>query len=303
MIKELGDKPLKDIKKLGERTLYIRGSPATLIYISDNCVYVVDPGVGSKRAKKLRSIIRSLNKDRIMCLLTHYHSDHIAIAEKIGCSEIWASHQDSLFIKDPVLRNYMTYGYPFIASKYFLYNAPSVKVTHVLNAPCKIGELEILHLPGHTLGQIGVLTDDSVAYLADSFFGRKVLEYAGIPYHFNPLLALNTLEYVKEEIVRDIETLVISHGPILNREEGKSLIEENKHRIMKIVNIVLDELSKSPTSIAKITLKVLRALNANISHTSLMLGMVFMKSLLASLEEQGKTEPIISNEGLLWKRT
>ena len=293
---------MKDVKRLGERTLYIRGSPATIIYSSDDYAYTVDPGVGSKRAKKLRSIIRSLGKDHVICLLTHYHADHISIAGKVGCSEVWASHQDSPFIENAILRNYLTYGFPFTTGKYFLYDAPSIKVTRALNVPCKVGGLDITYLPGHTLGHIGVLSDDNVAYLADSFFGRKVLEYAGIPYHFNPLLALETLEYIEEEIVRECEVLIISHGPILSREECMSLIEENKRRIVRIINIVLSELAKSPMSTTKVTLKVLKTLNASISHASLMLGMVFMRSLLSSLEEQGKVKLIASNEGMLWRK-
>ncbi len=293
---------MEAVKKLGKKTMYIRGSPSTLIYL-DEKVYVVDPGLGSKRAKKIRSIIRKLNKNYVICILTHYHADHIAISEKIKPREIWVSEKDAPYVEDSVLRNYMTYGYAFKSADYLLYNAPDIRVDCKLKVPYRINGLDIIPLPGHTLGHVGVLTDDSVAYLADSFFGERVLSNVGIPYYFNPFLALQTLDYIEENIAVDYETIIISHGPVLSKDECKEVISKNRERIVKIVNMVLEELSKSPKNTMELALKILNRLSVEANHTLLMLSNVFLKSLLSKLEEQGEVKLLATERGLVWKKT
>lgn len=293
---------MESVRKLGEKTLYIRGSPSTLIYL-DEKAYVVDPGLGGKRAKKIRSVIRKLNRNYTICILTHYHADHIAISEKIGAKEIWASEKDAPYVEDSVLRNYMTYGYTFKSADYILYNAPDIRVDCRLKVPYKVNGLDIIPLPGHTLGHVGVLTDDSVAYLADSFFGEKVLSNVGIPYYFNPFLALQTLDYIEENVAIDYETVIISHGPVLSRDKCKEIISKNRERIVKIVSMVLEELSKYPKNTMELALKILSRLNIKANHTLLMLSNVFLKSLLSTLEEKGEVKLLVSERGLVWKKT
>ncbi len=288
---------------LSEKTFYVRGSPATLIHVSDDEVFVVDPGSGSKRGKTLKSILKSFKAYNYSIILTHYHADHIGVVGKLNASKIYASEMDSVFIENSVLRNYATYGYQFVdEAKYLLYSAPSVEVTNTLKPPCRIGgDVEILHLPGHTLGQIGVLFPDGVFYVADAAFGDRVLSAVGVPYHFDAILALETIEKLISE--PDVfEKLVFSHGPLLDRKGSLEILELNRERIVDVIGKVRKMLDEKPRSAGEITAKVLREYSIDQTVTLQMLATVTIKSILTHLSSEGHAEALISDRGVLWRK-
>jgi len=271
---------------LSEKTFYVKGSPATLIHVADDEAFIVDPGSGSKRRKTLRSILRSLKVSDYSIIVTHYHAD------------------DSVFVENSVLRNYATYGYQISGeSKYLLYSAPDTKVTDVLKPPCRIGDdIEILYLPGHTLGQIGVLLPDGVFYIADAAFGDRVLSAVGIPYHFDAILALETTEKLINE--QDMyEKIIFSHGPLLDKKDSLNVLELNRKRIADVISKVRKTLGGiEPMSVGEITAKILREYGVDQTVTLQMLASATIRSILAHLSNEGSAEAVVSEKGVLWRR-
>jgi hydroxyacylglutathione hydrolase len=95
-------------------------------------------------------------------------------------------------------------------------------------------EFGILRLPGHTPGQIGVVTPDNVAYLADALMGRVILDTAKLPTVDNhgddietkkSLLALHCDKYVlaHSDICDDITELVERNLGFLSEKEAAML--------------------------------------------------------------------------------
>jgi len=288
---------------LSKKTFYVKGSPATLIHIVDNEAFIVDPGSGSKRRKTLRTILRSLKVSSNSIIVTHYHADHIGIVNKLDASKVYASELDSVFVENSVLRNYATYGYQVSGeSKYLLYTAPDIKVTDILKPPCKIGDnIEITYLPGHTLGQVGVLLPDGIFYIADAAFGDRVLSAVGVPYHFDATLALKTIERLINE--QDMfEKIVFSHGPLLNKKDSLDILELNRKRIADVIGKVRETLSNEPLSVGEIAAKILRDYGVDQTVTLQMLASVTIRSILAHLSSEGYAEAIVSEKGILWKR-
>ena len=288
---------------LSDKTFYVKGSPATLIHVIDNEALIVDPGSGSKRKKMLRSILRSLKVSDYNIIVTHYHADHISIVSKLNASKVYASEVDSVFVENSVLRNYATYGYQFSGeAKYLLYSAPDTKVTDVLKPPCKInGEVEITYLPGHTLGQIGILFPDGIFYIADAAFGDRVLSAVGIPYHFDAVLALETIEKLINE-QDTYEKLVFSHGPLLDKKGSLEILELNRKRIVDVVNRVKNVIRNKPMSIGEITAKVLGEYGVEQTVTLQMLASVTIRSILTHLNTEGYVEALVSEKGVLWRK-
>lgn len=289
-------------EKLGEKTFYIKGSPSTLIYHRDHISYVVDPGSGSKRVKTLRSFLRNINTKQTIVILTHCHSDHIAITERINPEKVYSSENDALFIRNRYLREYLTYGYQLREnSRYLLYNAPNITITNILSPPCTLDGLRIIPLPGHTLGQIGVLTEDNVLYVADAAFGNRVLDNVGIPYHLDAEYALNTLENLLN-IIKDAEYVIFSHGPRTYRGNALDLIRKNIDRIKTIETLVIDLLGSAPKSDWEIAAKALVKLGVEPGTTLLMLSTVTIRSILINLESKGEVKPIVRDNGILWSK-
>ena len=288
---------------LSEKTFYVKGSPATLIHIVNDEAFIVDPGSGSKRRKTLRSILRSLKVSDYSIIVTHYHADHIGIVSKLDASKVYASELDGVFVEHSVLRNYATYGYQISGeSKYLLYSAPDTKVTDVLKPPCRIGDdIEILYLPGHTLGQIGVLLPDGVFYIADAAFGDRVLSAVGVPYHFDAILALETIEKLINE--QDMyEKIIFSHGPLLDKKDSLNVLELNRKRIADVISKVRKTLGNEPMSVGEITAKILREYGVDQTVTLQMLASVTIRSILAHLSSEGYAEAVVSEKGILWRK-
>jgi len=288
---------------LSEKTFYVKGSPATLIHIVDDEAFIVDPGSGDKRRKTLRTIFRSLKVSSYSIIVTHYHADHIGIVSKLDASKVYASDLDSVFMENSILRNYATYGYQVPGeSKYLLYSAPDIKVTDILKPPCKIrGSIEITYLPGHTLGQVGVLLPDGVFYIADAAFGDRVLSAVGVPYHFDAILALKTIEKLINE--QDMfEKIVFSHGPLLDKKDSLNILELNRKRIADAIGKIREMLGNEPLGVGEITAKILREYGVEQTVTLQMLASVTVRSILAHLSNEGYAEAIVGEKGILWRR-
>ncbi len=234
------NKPRNLIHLSGD-TYLLRGSPVTMIYRYKETAYVIDPGHGSKRSKQLRQALSDLRAERVVTVITHYHSDHLSITDKIDPSKVVSSRQDRLCIEDPRLRILVTFGYPIPPGHPSLaFDAPGVKVTSTVEPGDKIeGILETIPLPGHTPGQIGVATPDSVLYLADSAFGTRVLENYYIPYHLDYDLAIRTLYRIRDEYAGEYNRILFGHGPLVSREEALGIIEENISHHEKVKEEIL----------------------------------------------------------------
>ena len=230
--------------KLGKDTFLVRGSPVTLLYRDrgGGRVYIVDPGHGSKRAKQIRQATSDMGIEDTVAVITHYHSDHLAITGKLSPGEIVAPRQDEAFIRDPRLRIIVTFGYPLKPGDPLLpFDAPGVEVSRTINPGENIGPLETVHLPGHTPGQIGILTPDGILYLADAVFGPRVLENYYIPYHLDFPEALRTLYRIRDEYIRDSKRIILGHGPLVDKAESMRIIEENIAHHERIYREVAEE--------------------------------------------------------------
>ncbi|MCE4607179.1 MAG: MBL fold metallo-hydrolase [Desulfurococcales archaeon] len=218
----------RNLVHLSGNTYLLRGSPITIVYKEGDAAYIIDPGHGSKRVKQLRQALSDLSVSKSVVLITHYHSDHLGITGKLEPDEVIAPDQDALFVKDPELRILVTFGYPIPPGHPSLpFDAPGVEVTRRLKPGLPVGPLETVHLPGHTPGQVGVITPDNVLYLADSAFGPRVLENYYIPYHLDYPRALRILYKIRDEIARDADTIVFGHGPLVGKLEALAIIDEN----------------------------------------------------------------------------
>jgi len=289
--------------QLAENTFYVKGSPATIIHIVEGEAYVVDPGSGSKRRKMLKSILKSLGVSEYHVILTHYHADHIAIANKLSPKNIYSSKLDRVFVENRILRNYATYGYPFSnGAKHLLYDAPDITVTKMLSPPCKLGDsVEVFPLPGHTLGQVGVLFSDGVFYIGDAAFGDRVLSAVGIPYYFDAILAAETVRKIIENS-DEYEKIVLSHGPLLGKNEVLKILKTNLERISDVVSKVKDKLSLETVCPGVLAAKILLDYGVEQTTTLQMLSTVTVKSILSHLEKEGYAEAVVTGNGVLWRK-
>ncbi len=290
----------ESIVKLTDNTWYMRGSPSTLIYMEDDVLYVIDPGRGKNRGKELNSFLKKLGGNLTVIVLTHYHNDHLEIANKIDADRIWASSIDAPLVKNPMLRIIVTLGYPLPKDHPLLtLIAVPVRVDTEFQPGERVGPLQTIHAPGHTPGQVVIMTSNNTLYLADSVFGDQVLRRYGIPYHVDLPTALETMYRIRDELLRDAELVVFSHGPLMSRREAAELVELNIRHHEKIIKMVFEE-AREGASYQAITISILRKLGVTPDLPQVIRASSAVKSVIAKHLGE-KIEAIVTDKEVLFK--
>ena len=285
--------------ELASGSLLLKGSPSTLFHVDGDTVYIIDPGHGRKRAKQIRKEVEKLKASRVVAVVTHYHSDHIAgLAEGLDVDEVIAPSRDAPAIRDPLLRTSITFGLPLRSGDpLLLFKAPSVRVDTTIEPGGRIGGLEILDLSGHTPGQIGVLTPSGVLYAADSLFGPRVLDTYGVPYHLDPCMAADSLRRLLD-MIDGVEALVPSHGPVARGEEARRLVEANLARVEEAWDRLLGIL-REPASIGEAAAALARHYGVEATPGLLLLLETAVRGYIAC--RRSEVEAVTSDRGVLWR--
>ncbi len=291
------------ISNLVGNTYLERGSPSTLFYVDSEIIYIIDPGQGDDRPRQLRRDLEKLPKKEVAVFLTHYHSDHLSALEKLQeVKSIAISSVDAPMARTPELRVAMTFTYPLNPQDSILsFHGPAVGVTDELPVTSnRYGPLTLVPLPGHTDGQMGVMTPDGVLYAGDSLFGDRVLSKYGVPYHRVPCMALESLKRL-EDLASKAELIVPSHGPVVRAGDAVGLIEANMQRISDAMS-ALEEALQRPSGTSELVSILLKKYRPEeLSADVIMLLEATVKGYIRCLREGGKVEALASDAGIAWK--
>jgi len=83
-------------------------------------------------------------------------------------------------------------------------------------------EFRILQLPGHSAGQIGLITPDNVAYLADSLMGPELIASAKLP---TSMFVARDLETKRSLLDLRCDAYIVSHKDVVT--DIRDLVEKN----------------------------------------------------------------------------
>ena len=101
---------------------------------------------------------------------------------------------------------------------------------------------QIVPLPGHTAGHIGIITPDNVFYVGDALMGEEVLQYAKLPTSLSYALDLNSKKALRRF---SCDAYILAHKGVYH--DLSALNDQNiAHREEKIQQI-LSFLTKSMT--------------------------------------------------------
>ncbi|MGC9210080.1 MAG: MBL fold metallo-hydrolase [Acidilobus sp.] len=288
--------------RLQGNTYLERGSPATLIYVEGKTGYVIDPGQGEDRPKRIQKALRDLGVERVVVMLTHYHSDHVEAVEGISPSEVVASARDAPMVRDPELRILSTFNYPLSAADSLLpFRAVPVRVTRELNDQEEgYGPIGAVRLPGHTEGHLGYVTPDGVLYAGDAIFGDRVLEKYGVPYHKFPCQAEESLRSLGSTANR-YELIVPGHGPVVRGPEAGPLIDLNIGSIRRFSELV-EQALRTPSGVHEVVAAIVRQYpGASWTPDNLMLLEASVKGLLRCLRARGLVTQEVVEGSLKWR--
>jgi glyoxylase-like metal-dependent hydrolase (beta-lactamase superfamily II) len=204
-----------ELKNLQGNTWIIRDTTNTGVYVRDNDAVLIDTGKGNETAREILELVNAKGWHVKWIINTHFHGDHTGgnayMQKETGCG-IAASYIDSPFIVQPWLepRRVWSAAAPKRLRTWFFEAAPS-KVTKILNDGDTLEDfgLEAVDLSGHSHGQIGIRTPDSVFFIADALTARSVIDKYKILFLADFTAAMKTLKRLEKA---QEQIFVPSHG-------------------------------------------------------------------------------------------
>jgi len=236
------------IEQLTEHTWLLPGPTNIGLVEREGEAFLIDSGNDKDAGRRIRKVLDEKGWNLKAIISTHSNADHIGANDYLqrltGC-EIWATPAERAFIEYPEFEPAFLWGsYPVkeLRSKFF--QAKPSKVTNLIEADTGTiaGDLEVLRLPGHFFGMIGILTPDGVLFLGDCMFGGKVLEKYKIPFIYDVRGYRNTIEMVKSI---EADYYVVSHGEV--QTDISSTAEANLSLVGELEQFLLTALERKMT--------------------------------------------------------
>lgn len=241
-----------ELVKLRGRTYYIPGPTNVGVYRYKNgfCT-LIDSGIDNTAGKRLLDILESEKLKVKYIINTHAHPDHYGadnyIKENHTGTLIATSPKEKLFMENSSLEGIVFYGanpMPELSSRTIKAKETIVDI-EISEPTVVLGDktFNILSLKGHSIDQIGVVTEDNVCFCGDAFFSQEKMEKYPFPFLFDIKEQLSTLQYLLEA---DYDYYIISHceDP---PDDPKSLIQKNIDNINNNLQIILDYLAQPLT--------------------------------------------------------
>jgi len=238
-----------EIVRLKGDTWTIQGPVNIGIYVKEARAVLIDSGNDSSAGRKILRLVEEKGWNIKWIINTHFHADHTGgnafIQKRTGCG-IAASPKEAPFIDFPEMEPETLWSgkAPKIICNKFL-QAEKSAVTKLLEPGDDIDGygLEIIALPGHAHGQIGVRTPDNVVFTADSVISEHILDKYGIPFVADPMLAISTFDSLEN---LEADFFVPSHGEISS--DIKEMIRANR-KCLEALTEEITEICAEPKSL------------------------------------------------------
>ncbi len=293
---------MSKLTRLSGRLWILEGSPKTIIVVAEDVCWIVDPGMGTNRTNEITAFIEKIAQNKeVNVLISHAHYDHIEALENLNCSKVFAHIKEVSALVDPSVRERFVYGHnPFPrAHKLKKMSFENIAIETFSNPKELSTDFEVIGLEGHSPGQVGIIFED-VLFVADALFGDKLIRRVGVPYHVDVEGAISALEHILE-IAKEVDKLVMGHGPILNKKRVLEIIELNINTIKTVKDLVISHISAKFLSLEELSYNVLRDLNADTSYTSIILAIPTITSIIESFLKEHEVKVKVENSLVKWK--
>lgn len=228
-------------KKINRNTYYIEGATNVGVYAfkNKNCL-LIDTPFNRSQAHSVDNLLKENSLHPKYIFNTHGHADHFGgndwfIGEYPGV-EVFSSTEEKNFIENPHYLYYISNA-AFPSRK--LKNIKGSSVNYCVDEGVeKINDIKFSFVksPGHTEGDMIIITPDRVAFTGDAIFSRHTLEKYALTYLLNVGERLRSLEKIREI---DADIIVVGHSPVLvEKGELSSLIDDN----ISSIHVMVEEI-------------------------------------------------------------
>jgi len=215
--------------------------------LNERDIVLLDSGFVSTDRQALTETLQGCHFQVKGILCSHAHMDHAGNVQHLcnlyGCRV--AAHLIEAAIAatpDSFRRHYGIYTSDNQGGVEECFTATDIIMPQTRQLDFCGATFDILHLPGHSGGHIGIVTPDGVAYLGDVLMGFPQLEASKMP--TTQFLHLD-LESKRSLYDLQAQVYVVAHKEIL--EDIRPLVDANLHCLETKLQQVLDALQGTPT--------------------------------------------------------
>ncbi|GAB6157651.1 MBL fold metallo-hydrolase [Desulfotomaculum varum] len=285
-------------------SVYIYKAPTNIGIITndDREAVLIDTGIDESIARKLLREVETAGFHVKYIINTHSHADHIGgnpfITGRTGAL-VCASALETPFIEHTIFEPVMLSGgaspWKELRNK-FLQAKPSSVTMQLSDGPVNLCglPLAIVSLPGHSLGQIGVMYD-GVLFCGDAYISSDLLNKHGIPYNVDIRLYLASLEKLESFAC---DWYVPSHG--VPSQDVASDLACNRSKVNELLEQIAGWLTV-PWEAEELVAQLCAQLGVNAANPGLFfLYRTAVIAYLSYLYEQGRIKTFIQDNRLLW---
>lgn len=235
------------LKHIAGNSYFLDGDNCVGVYVfADQTCLLVDSGSSESQAKKILNCLagEGLHIDTIFN--THAHVDHCGgnqyLQAQCQC-RIIASPLAAAIMENPILGPAMLFtAYPLRVLRSRVLMASPSKIDQTVGPGpllIKNEQFQVYDLPGHSLGQTGLVTPDGVVFLGDSLMHPQMLQEYPFLYMVDITRQLETLDFIGSQ---NWPFVLLTHGGMV--EDVRFCVEKNRARIAVITEEILAMLDR-----------------------------------------------------------
>jgi glyoxylase-like metal-dependent hydrolase (beta-lactamase superfamily II) len=294
-----------ELKHITGNTCYIPGAVNIGVIRNGTDCLVLDTGLDRASGKQIGRCLEENGLKAAAIINTHSHADHFGgnavLREQTG-AKVYASPLEKAIIENPYLEPfYLFSAAPLkdLATRFLM--APACPVDGTLSAgPFTAAgiQVEIIDLPGHSPGQIGIVSPDGVCFTADAYFGIPILEKYGMPYCADVTAALDSLRLLWQS---KYHYYVPCHGT--PAEKPTEEILRNVSVMEKTLEFVLNLLNEGPRTREEVLAALMVSGQRELNAVQYVLNHSAVTACLSHLHKIRKADYRFAEGRMLWHKT